>query len=243
MPLSAPPPVDPPPGQTVQAARERARQRETEIWDLRVRGWSQQAIGDKLGISRTAIVKALHRIEARVLARLQTRVSATKARQSGQLEQLLQEAWQSWETSKLPGRKVKRKTVLVKIDGQTIQQPGVEVSVETTHHDQGDPRFLQAALAILDAERRLWRIGTLDPEVDEKRWTMKDIQEEVMREVYGNRSPEEMAKRLAFKQKALRAELAEIDAQLAGGSGDGEDEDITPPGTSADGREDKNRDG
>lgn len=207
------------PENPVGARKAKTIQFETQCFALRVRGFSQEAIAKRLGKSRTAVRKALDRIEKRTLARLEARVARTKARQAGQLEYLLMQAMEGWEKSKLPARKVKRKTVEVTIDvgtdGQTVRQkqPGVEVTRETTYRD-GDPRWLAEARGVLQAERALWQIGKPGGEDEDGEWTYDDIEVEAEEEAYADMPPDKKAKVLEFKARKVRAELAELERKI-----------------------------
>jgi predicted transcriptional regulator len=137
--------------------REEVRQREETAWSLRQRGWSQLRIAAELGVSQPAVHKILRRVERRVLARLADSVESLKAKQSGQLEFLLDEAVQAWERSK----------------GKTVRETKRESlwnreTVTETRDACGDPRYLAEARSILEAERRLWGIGV--PRAERERW-------------------------------------------------------------------------
>jgi DNA-binding CsgD family transcriptional regulator len=104
------------------------RARETEAWKLRAQGWTQQRIGDKLGIDQTTVSKLLARVADRRLKELRDKVDRQRGEQTDQLSHLLDEAMQAWELSQL----------------------------DAHSGPAGDPKFLAEARALLADLRKLW---------------------------------------------------------------------------------------
>ena len=130
--------------------RERSKQLELEAWRLRAECLSTRAIAARIGVSQPHVIRLLRKTEARVLAESEAIARAVKARQAGQIEHLLSEAIAAWEHSKQPPRTARTKTG---------GAGGTEETVEV-RSTPGDVRFLGEARALLDAERKLWGIGS-----------------------------------------------------------------------------------
>lgn len=192
------------------SSREAIVMRDAMIWDMRQRGRTQRQIAEAVSLSQTGVLKSLRRTERRVLAQTSHRVELVKARQSGRIEHLYSEAMTAWEASKRPSRKTSRKTT-------TGEKGGTERKTERTS-TAGDPRFLQVAIGLLEAERKIWGLDQLeyDPAYE---------QAETYDQALGNARAKELERMgpdqvQAFKRHKLKlaeAELARLKAELEGG--------------------------
>lgn len=75
-------------------------ERRRKIWQLRMKGWTYEAIAKKLGISDSAVSKALNVITKRYSERHMEDVDRIKAEQVASLEQVASEAYRAWLRSK-----------------------------------------------------------------------------------------------------------------------------------------------
>jgi predicted transcriptional regulator len=132
--------------------RELVRLREEIAWTLRTAGYAQIRIGQALGVSQPAVSKILRRVERRALARMEADVRVVKAKQSAQLEYILDQALRAWKNSQ---DRIEERI------GTTADLTSREKASRTTstRRGPGDPRFLLVALKALSAERELWGLN------------------------------------------------------------------------------------
>jgi len=130
--------------------RARSRERERQAWDMAVRGATQRAIGEALGISQPAVCKLLRRLDDRYRHELVRDHARHQARGSARLEHLYAESVRGWEQSLADQvRKTQRRGEA----GAGPPPPAwTEVRVEQR---AGDPRFLREARELLVAARHL----------------------------------------------------------------------------------------
>jgi len=133
-------------------ARSALRALEEQAWDLRRKGWTIERVAQELGRPRRTVASMLERVELRALARMDRGVALVKIRQTAQLEHVYEEALGAWERSKEPSRSVStRRNGTVGPDGQEALS-----TVEESERRDGEPLFLDRALAALEAIRRIW---------------------------------------------------------------------------------------
>jgi hypothetical protein len=142
---------------------EVVREREVKAWALRQRGWTEARIAAEIGVSQMGVSKILARLERRAYAQLSKRIARSKARQTLQLEHLLDEAVQAWERSKQPSSTVKK-----------TRGAGCSRTEKTIKENVGDPAFLAQARAILAQLGAIWGMEPADQEVDLRAW-IRDV--------------------------------------------------------------------
>lgn len=133
-----------------------ALERETRIWSLRQKGWSQRRIAEELEIDQGTVCRALDRINKRELKRLSERVEAHKIESTHILEHIRDEAIQAWEKSKRNKRRVLSKGTG---DGKAALTEVVE--------REGDPAHLDRAITADREIRRIWGADAPPPKAKE----------------------------------------------------------------------------
>lgn len=113
--------------------KEVSRQREQEVWDLRIKCWTQERIAAKLQISQPAVAKILKRLTERYSRNLNDDIERVKLEQISQLEHIASEAMQAWDDSKQE----------------------IAVSKDFTRYFPGDPRYLTAAMEAKEDIRKI----------------------------------------------------------------------------------------
>lgn len=125
-----------------------ARIREGQIVKLLEEGRTTRDIAAEIGISQPGVVKAMRRIEARVLDEMSDTVQTTKARQLIRLERIYREAFEQWARSKTD------RTTRIRKQVDTSDGPRNAAEVKTTD-GLGDPRFLAEARGALADQRKI----------------------------------------------------------------------------------------
>lgn len=138
--------------------------RERRIWDRLVKGDSLKVIAETEGVSRPII----SRIKARVLARVQSEIGASRdalvAGQVAELRAVRREAWKEYDKSSKPkARSKKRRTLLPGAPGATPSAAVVaaEIAEEVLEGQTGNPEYLRVITKAIDTEARL--LGTAAP--------------------------------------------------------------------------------
>jgi predicted transcriptional regulator len=91
--------------------RIRTRQREAEVVELHVQGFSQGEIARRVGVTQPAVSQILSRVDRRFMRENQDRLAHYKAEQSRKLDHIYQESMRAWEGSKAQRtRRRQRKT-------------------------------------------------------------------------------------------------------------------------------------
>lgn len=114
---------------------------------LRLFGHSQTAIADKLGISQATVSRDLETIVQGWKAEAVSDMDEIKAKELAKLDALEVEAYAAWQASK---RESQKKVV----EDRPGKSGGKFAKIETQQND-GDPRFLQALLAIQDRRAKI----------------------------------------------------------------------------------------
>jgi hypothetical protein len=115
---------------------------------MRCRGCTLLAISKKLGLTIEGTRRALLRVEEREAYRLARSVHRVKARQNGQLDEVIHQGFSSWYKSKQPRHRALRTEV--------GEGPGRDVSEKTEALSQcGDVRYLMLVLSAQASQREL----------------------------------------------------------------------------------------
>jgi hypothetical protein len=118
------------------------------IVSLMRRGWTQQMIGEHLGLDQSTISYEWRKIRAQMAAQLEGDTKEIIGATLEELAEVKRESWYGWDRSK---RRGKKKTVEVSSSGNSER----EKESTTVEARTGDPRFLQAILNCIQSEREL----------------------------------------------------------------------------------------
>ena len=118
-----------------------------EMARLRLFGHSQTAIAEKLGVGQATVSRDLAEIVKGWKAEAVADMDEIKAKELAKLDALEVEAYEAWQGSK----KESQKKV---VEDRPGKSGGKFAKIETTQND-GDPRFLQALLAIQDRRAKI----------------------------------------------------------------------------------------
>lgn len=137
-------------------ARDIARQREQQCWQLRAEFKTQNEIATILGIDQTTVSKILRKVNTQASEALIVQASQTKLLQVAQLEYVAMEAMRAWERSKEASKKssIKTKTIGKSANGRKIEDRGV-----STENREGDAKYLHAAMKALSDIREILGIN------------------------------------------------------------------------------------
>jgi hypothetical protein len=119
-------------------------QRRQKVAELCVRGWSQSAIAEKLGIKQPTVCKDLRAIRAAWRESAIRDFDAARDLEMEKLNHVEREAWEAWERSQQPSQ-------MATVDGPN----GSGKAKRTVRHQYGDPRFLEVILHCDEARRQL----------------------------------------------------------------------------------------
>jgi hypothetical protein len=139
--------------------RDKRIENEHRAWELRQRGYSQMRIAQILHVDQGTVSRYLSHASKRCLSQLQDKVAHHKAELSLQLDHLIDESLQAWERSKAPKKKAAKREGGGKhgLGGGTVQE---------IQDRDGDPAFLDRAIAAMDRKRALWGLDEPPPVVD-----------------------------------------------------------------------------
>ena len=132
-------------------------------WKLRGQGWSEQRIADELGVNQSTVSRWLNRLTRRALASIDDLVTRELMATLGYYDYAVDESTQSWVMSKKPARSVrvdKRSGIAPTspIDANANPDATAKAGDKTTVNSkerEGNPAFLQLALAAIDKKRQL----------------------------------------------------------------------------------------
>lgn len=127
-------------------------QRRNDAWELRCRGWSQMRIARELGVSQATVSRDLAWSAERSLSNLDALVEQTKREHVGQLERVIDEAMQGWESSKQTSRTVSK---TVKRKGASEEETEEETITTKVQERAGDVRYLKTAMDAMTDIRRI----------------------------------------------------------------------------------------
>lgn len=143
---------------TKRTDRERTLERETLVWEMRLRLMSHEKIAEELTqierkrnpdtkpIDRTTITKMLDRISKRKDAEMDRLVSVMRHEHTAMLEKMAHEAMEAFYASKQPAK-----------DAQKLNQTGRGTTEKSRVQTQNaDPRFLTEARSTLKDIREIW---------------------------------------------------------------------------------------
>jgi len=142
-------------------------QRRKEVAELRLQGWTQQAISDRLGVPQTTVSLDLRIVRRQWEKEAQDDFNALRLEALQKLERLECEAWAAWERSQKPAQSA------VVDDGA---KKGTRKTVKNQH---GNPRFLQVVHNCIDSRRAILGLDAprkLAPtDVDGRTITLTDL--------------------------------------------------------------------
>ena len=141
--------------------QQQAPEYEREAWRLRIEGYSQQEIADRLSIAQSTVCEALKRIEQKLAEEFRAEAEEIKARQTEQHERIYREAMEQWRRScgdaELERVTTKEVSLVNEDDEGAVPVPGVEVRTTNERKAQsGNPALLEKAMAALSAVRGIW---------------------------------------------------------------------------------------
>jgi DUF1680 family protein len=127
--------------------REKRAADMAEMARLRLFGYQQTEIAAKLGLNQATVSRDLAKIAERWKAQAVTDLDAVRARELAKLDALEVEAYEAWIASKADTQKKV-------VEDRPGKSGGKFAKIETTQN-VGDPRFLQAILAIQDRRAKI----------------------------------------------------------------------------------------
>lgn len=125
-------------------------QRRKEVWDLRQKFWTYEAIAEKMGISRQAVSQLLKRITDKYYRDHLEDVERIKTEQVAEHEMIAQEAFQAWERSKKASLMIRKRTPF---SGGAALDTGEQVNEQ--RDNDGDPRYLTIIMVAKEAIRKI----------------------------------------------------------------------------------------
>ncbi|MGH9808565.1 MAG: hypothetical protein ACRD9W_15185 [Terriglobia bacterium] len=173
--------------------------RQQQVAELRLHGWSQQAIADRLGVTQKTVSNDLKAIRRRWEKSVIGDFAQARAEELQKIEIVEREAWTGWESS----QKAAQSAVIVGDDAKNARK--------TVKNQHGNPRFLQVvhdcirsrrAILGLDAPRKL-----APTDVEGRTLTLTDLLDRIHRA----RQPEPAALPPPLK----RANVIDVTAELA----------------------------
>lgn len=130
-------------------------ERKAEVWELKVKqGLSVRGIAELMGVSTSNIYTILRQIIMQAEKTLDNDVFRWKLEQHYKYDHIYQQSMEAWESSKGMKKRVR------------VKQGAVETlphEITTNSEEQaGDSRFLNAAVAALQAQAKLWGFNAPD---------------------------------------------------------------------------------
>jgi len=119
-------------------------QRRQKVADLLLQSWTQEAIGQELGISQPQIAADLKQIQKAWQESSIRDFDAARDLELERLRRIEREAWAAWQRSQQPSQSAT-------VDGEA----GSQKAKRTVKHQYGDPRFLDIAIRCSEARRRI----------------------------------------------------------------------------------------
>ena len=130
----------------------RIRERERQVWELAVRGHTQRAISEALGVSQPAVSKILRRLDDRHAQTLARDHARHQARRCARLDHLYAECVRGWEQSQADQVQKTQRRGEPSAGSGPPSPAWTQVRVDKR---AGDPRFLREARELLVATRQL----------------------------------------------------------------------------------------
>jgi hypothetical protein len=131
--------------------RALAVQRERNVWEMRLRGYSYDEISEKLSINPATIATILKRLTKRYRDQHLKEIEIIKDEQIAQHEMIYREAMESWHKSKGAAITTRKKAY-------GTQKAGINGGVEQIHESKdqhGDPRYLGEAMKAKEHIRKI----------------------------------------------------------------------------------------
>lgn len=117
-----------------------------------LKGWSQQAIADELGLSQQQISKDIRTVQERWRNSVTLNLDEAKRRELTRIDLLEREFWSAWESSKTERTKARQESGDKKdANGRPIV---TKASMEKEQRD-GNPAFLQGVMTCIDRRCKL----------------------------------------------------------------------------------------
>lgn len=133
--------------------RQQLAAREEQAWRLKLLGKSEREIAEAVGLSQPGVHKLLARVERRLLDDAKALVLRVKAREHARLEMIFAEAMAGYARSQ---RTSERETTEARRSGEGEgASAGSKIQRVKAGRD-GDPVWLNTALAAGDRIRKLW---------------------------------------------------------------------------------------
>lgn len=134
--------------------RQQQAAREERGWRLRLLGKTEREIAETLGMNQSGVHKLLARVERRLLDDAKAMVARVKAREHARLEFIFAEAMAGYERSQ---RTAERETTEARRSGEGEASASAGTKIQRVKEGRdGDPVWLNTALAAGDRIRKLW---------------------------------------------------------------------------------------
>ena len=125
--------------------------REEKVWQLRIKGWSQQSIADELGIGQSTVVACLKRAANKHHERFMSDINEYKKQQASVIETAAYNALHQYYSSQ-------KQLQIIRKSGKTKNgelKDGSQVSIEKI--DQyGDAKLLNCFFKGMEEVRKIW---------------------------------------------------------------------------------------
>jgi hypothetical protein len=132
-----------------------ALERESRVWALRCRGWTQERVAAELGIDQGTVSRIERKCWEKVRAAHEAELAMQRAIALGQIEFVIDESGQAWGRSKLPRKRASRRTATDGQGGADGDGKGAEVSTVESIEQTGDPAYLDRFMAGWDRKNKL----------------------------------------------------------------------------------------
>lgn len=133
-----------------------ARDRE-RIVELKIQGWGQCDIAEKLGLSQPTVARELKAFALEARRQMLRTISDHKATELARLNRIEAELWVAWEKSKTEGRKRSSQWVVPAepTEGDPTPAPVLVCTSLTVETGAGNPRHIAAILTVVDRRIKL----------------------------------------------------------------------------------------
>lgn len=130
-------------------------QRENDYEQIKayyVRGWSQVAIAEAVGLSQQQVSVDIRTIQSRWARNTDIDFDQAKQKELARLDELEREFWQAWESSKSERTKARQE---IGSEKDKNGKPVVNKSSMEKEQRDGNPAFLQGVLSCIDRRCKL----------------------------------------------------------------------------------------
>jgi hypothetical protein len=154
-------------GKKTKTNQGQQRVREWQAWKLKGMGYTDQQIGDQMGVDPSTATRMLQRVRARVEGELREEALRIKLELTEQLKYAASEALAAWRTSQIPIKEVsstKRQVAGTTATGAPGQIPAGQVdTIRTADRALGNVAYLEAHGKVVDRLDRLWGLADTQP--------------------------------------------------------------------------------